>query len=119
MEVKVGDRVRSTRVYPSGTRQIWEYTVTLADRDSWESKVVAFYADDDLWTHELIERPAPSEPTGLMAVVEVDDRLFTRLDDGCWVDRDSRLWSWKGVTKQYNPSPKITVLYEGKDPHDN
>lgn len=119
MEVMVGDRMRSLRKYESGTRNIWEYTVTSADRDRWESDVVAFYTDDDLWTHELIERPAPPEPTGLMAVVEVDGELFTRLGDGVWVSPDTRGWTWKGMTNQYNPTPKVTVLYEGKDPHDN
>lgn len=119
MEVMVGDRMRSRKEYGSGTRNIWEYTVTSADRDEWGSGVATFRAGDDLWTHELIERPAPPEPTGLMAVVEVGGQLFTHLGDGRWVDEGESMWSWTGMTNQYNPSLKITVLYEGKDPHDN
>lgn len=73
-DIRVGDRVRHTRTFSSGDIVVREGVVV--DLDAGAVSTAAF----DIWpasghSFELIDRPAPPEPTALGTVVEFEDEL--------------------------------------------
>lgn len=112
----VGDRVRATRVYANGDRDITEFTVVGFEEDEsyLEGYHHEFFLKETDETFEILEAAPVPEPTGVGAVVEFENMLervsvvVVRDAYGRWIGPECSVWSWTAILQG---EPK--VLSEG------
>lgn len=113
---QVGDRVRVTNRHPNGDKAVYEVTVsgTEIGGDYIKAEYYSLYTGNPHTTVELLERPAPPEPTGVGAVVQFENplevlrTLAVRSASGLWLTDSRTPWAW-GVIAENDP----VVLSEG------
>lgn len=120
LDVKVGDRVRL--MHTNGDTA--EVTVALVDRSTrgqFEGiQAESNYFDRAHWSvAEIVPKPAPSEPTGLGAVVEYlwdsEGRTIVavKIPGDKWLDTDGDRYTWHGLVSDSAVPGTIKVLSSG------
>ena len=120
-DFKPGDKFRVTTVDPDDhmtTTIITEGTVgeVRTDRILVAGSLDSLLFESPTRTWELVERPAPAEPTGVGDVVEYTAGgtryVAVRTDEGEWLDEfDKETRGWMGLIRD---AEDVTVMFEGR-----